>query len=544
MGAVERLVDRFFSSVGMPVLAEVHEEIPSAPHPVPMSFFNVGGGAPYWGGSGSDGSKSPYGLSNSGQSPILDHWYARQNARSAFHESTIARSIVERFADSVVDVGLKLDATPKSDLLGISPEEAERWSARVESLFDLWARDKRSSRDEQLTFYQSQRLAEVFTQRDNDWFCRLFYSPKNRQLLNPLQIQFLDPNQIRGFAYTSTYGYQSGGDGIVRDDRGREIGYKVYIRDKDGTYQPIEIPAFGKKSGRRFVLHGFQPEYAGQGRGYSRLTHALQEFENVTDFTLAQIKKAINQASFAMYVKPSKENDASNPVEDIADQRYGAAAAAVGATPDPGVVESIAGSPVNFYSIPEATFNQPGSAGVFNLREGEDLLPFKDSAPSASFDSFVNAFTSYLSSSVSMPLEVLLMKFGQNYSASRGALLLFWRVAMIWREELAADLLNPIYEEWLSGEIASGRVSAPGWNDPRIRKAWTSNNWIGAPLPNIDPQRTAEAEKAYASIGATDLDRIARDLNGSDGPTNRAKLARQLEELPEVPWNKSKRGAD
>jgi len=189
------------------------------------------------------------------------------------------------------------------------------------------------------------------------------------------------------------------------------------------------------------MLHGFNPEYAGQGRGFSRLSHAIQEFENLTDFTAAQIKKAINQSAITMYVKPSKDNDASNPLEEIL--------TTVGAGPMVGNTEALPETPaadisnvadIGFREMPEATFRVPGSVGVFSLKEGEDLAPFKDTAPSDSYERFVGAFLSHLSASVGMPLEVLLMKFSESYSASRASLILFWRVAELQR--LIKHMLN------------------------------------------------------------------------------------------------------
>ena len=55
-------------------------------------------------------------------------------------------------------------------------------------------------------------------------------------------------------------------------------------------------------------------------------------------------------------------------------------------------------------------------------------------------------------------------------------------------------------------------------------------------MPNIDPMRTAQADKTYIELGAQTLDRTARNLNGSDGQANRAKLAREFSELPAAPW--------
>lgn len=498
---------------------QIHAGLPTVPYS--QAFGNT-----HW-----DGSKWNFGLSATGQSPTLNHAYLRQNARSAYHDVPQAKALVDRYADTVVDCGLRLEPTPNSEILGLTPEKAEQWARKVETAFHSWASDKRVTRDESLTFYQMQRLMEVFQQRDNDYFVRLYYSD-DPKLLNPLQLSFIDPNQISDHACTSTYGFQESEDGIVKDEQGREVGYKVIVKTR-GEWKEKIVPAFDEKTNRKLMLHGFYPEYAGQKRGYSRIGHIIQEFENLTDFSSAQIKKAIIQSSITMFTEPSKDNPASNPFEDMA-YRYSAGPLTTQESVVPTVDET--GAIVGYQDMPEATFTRPGSIGIFNLMQGEKIKPFEHSAPSDSFQAFVDSFTSYLSASMSMPIEVLLMRFSQNYSASRAALMLFWRVAQIWRDELVSDMLTPIYEAWLSGEIAAGRVMAPGWSDPRLKAAWLGCVWNGAPMPNIDPQRTAEADKTYVELGATTLDRLSREHNGSNGAANRAKLQREFNELANPPW--------
>jgi len=493
----------------------------------------------WWGGAGSDGSKWPGGLSRSGLGPILHHWLLRINSRAAYHTSLQARAVVERHTDTVVDSGLRLNATPDFDVLGITPEQAEEWAADVEARFDHWARSKKATAAETMNFYQSQRMAGICQQRDGEYFVRFMYSAR-ADLLNPLQLGFVDPNQIQGAGHTSTYGYQSPvQDGIERDANGREIGYNVGIYQPDRRWEFRRIPAVGPRSQRRMMIHGYQPEYPGQGRGYPRLSHALQEFENITDYSASEIKKAIAQSSINMYVKPSKDNVASNPFEAIS--HTGPAGPVVPSAQGAALAEANGIDPadlVNYVRIPEATIAVPGSVGVFNLNEGEELKAFQNTSPAESFEGFVSTLAGHLSASLSIPIEVVLMKFAQNYSASRASLILFWRIAQIWREEMATDFLNPVYESWLAGEIAAGRVRAPGWTDPRLREAWVKNNWIGSPMPNIDPQKTAKSDQIYVEMGAQTLDRVAQNLNGSSGKANRAKLRRELAELSPVPWSK------
>jgi capsid protein len=357
------------------------------------------------------GAKWLEGLSDpSSTGTSLDHSALRAQARRKYHESVQARALVDRFADTVIDLGLRLEPAPMASVLGLTTERAEEWSKDVGDRFHLWASSRGSYRTEQMNFYQSQRLAEIQQQRENDYFARLYYN-RRRDLLNPLQVGFIDADQIVGDANTVTTGLQMADDGIVTDAAGREIGYKVQWIDQAGVYHSKTIPAVGARSGRRLMLHGFRPEYAGQRRGYSPIAHAIQEFELITDYTLAEVKKAINQSNLTMFVKPSKDQVASNPWEGILRPgTAGPAAAQYGATP----TDAPEGSqPLNiedylqYTPMPEAMHRAPGSVAMANLQEGEEVKPFESTAPKAEFDKFVDHFTSHLSASRSMPVEVL-----------------------------------------------------------------------------------------------------------------------------------------
>jgi capsid protein len=506
--------------------------------------LGYGGNYSYYSGK-SAGAKWDNGLSGYSNGVVLNHWQLRQQARKAMHESSQARGIVTRFADSVADKGLTLEPTPDADILGISIEEASKWSRKVGAKFNLWAKNKNQHRSGTLNFLQSHRLYQIGQHRDNDIFIRLYYS-KDRSLLNPLQFEFIDPSQIRGDSATTSFGVVGSHDGILRDDQGREKAYKVWVRkinkDKQSDeYKEVEIPRIGPKSGRIFMLHGFVPEYAGQRRGYSRLGSAIQDLENITDFTAAQIKKAISQSIISLFVKPSPGAPASNPLEDILTTRgVGPAGDSFQATAsNNGTITAADGSVqrVNHAEIPEATATVPGIMNIFNLEGGEDMKPFVNTAPAEGFETFVDSFTSYLAASQGMPIEVLKMQFGKNYSASRASLILFWRVAVQWREEMASDYLDPVYAAWLAEEIAMGKISAPGWSDPILKAAWLDARWAGSPMPNIDPMRTATAIQKHLEMGLTTFDRESRDNNGSSGSSNRAQIKRELQELPnEFPW--------
>lgn len=524
----ERIKQAFSSFFAAADLSAVGEVVTGADYGPGITANSSGG---YY-SAGGDGSGWPYGLTT-GASPVLDHTALRQNARVAYHDSMPARSMVERYADIVAGTGLRFESMPRHQLLGITPEEAEEIGTKITEAFDAYMASKTFSLIEDQTGYQSQRLVSLMQQRDGEYFARLSYSAR-ADLLNPLQVQFLDPSQIQGDTYTGTDGLPYCDSGIQYDSVGREIGYKIATYDyKTNQQKVVNVPRVGARSKRLLMLHGWQKEYPGQRRGYSRLAHALQAFDSFASFEHAHIRKAINDAAFTFYVKPPEDRPATNFLEDMTAGPVGP----YDAPNEPGTNDDNTWS-LNYSEINTVNM-RPDSAAVFNLKGGEDLQPYKGSTPAQNYDTFTDAFIKSLSASMSLPSEILLLQFKQNYSASLAALKLAWQVAEIWRQELVADYLAPIFEMWLRGEIAAGRVRAPGWSDPRMRQAWLAGDWVGFPMPAIDPLKAAKASETWAKLGATTLDRIARECNGSSGKSNRAKLKREYAEYIIPPWEES-----
>jgi len=482
------------------------------------------------------GGKYPMGIPGTGSGRTLSHYDLRINARERYHDTTQAKALVDRFVDVVVGTGLQIEPTPQADLLGITSEEAEAWARNVATRFRLWSESKNQHRSCNMTFTQYQKVYARGMQLDGENFTRLFYS-KDHGLLNPLQFEGLDPNQICGNAYTSTDGLSTSAqfnDGIRRDAQGREFEYTIWVPRTGVGYERVTIPARGEKSGRTFMLHGFVPDYNGQQRGYSRIGHAIQDFLNIADFEQAQVRKAINQSNLAFV----SENTQMSPGDPLAGMSKNVAGRPVSAT-SPATSSTDA---MTCNLLPEASFRIPGSTMVIAAQRGDTLKPVPNTAPADSYDKFLDALMSYLSASMSMPLEMLKLQFNSNYSASRAAILLFWRVAEQWRGELSTDCLDPVYEAWLTEEIAMGTIQAPGWFNPLMRAAWLSCLWIGQGAPDIDPTKTAKAVRERIEMGHTTMEREARNYNGSDATANRMKLRKEFEDYPHAPWELLKAG--
>jgi capsid protein len=100
---------------------------------------------------------------------------------------------------------------------------------------------------------------------------------------------------------------------------------------------------------------------------------------------------------------------------------------------------------------------------------------------------------------------------------------------------MTSDSNDVIYEMWLSGEIAAGRVKAPGWNNPILRRAWLKATWIGSSMPDIDQLRTAKGVKEYLKMQATTGERTSLEHNGSSFNDNLEKNKVSFAEMPVLP---------
>ena len=491
------------------------------------------------------GQKFPDGMSNPAATLNIDSAEIRQNVRTLSHTSLQMRALIERDIDTVIAQGLNLAPEPKHKILKISPEEIKDWGTDVKTRFELWAMDRRSSRNGMFNFFQAQRLMRKALNRDGELFIMLSYQ-KDPTLISPMRFTILDPDQIRDNAFLWTGNGSSvnsmNREGIIFNSDGEPTAYKVWVKDENGMENVVEVPRTGR-SGRVMMLHAItNQDYAGQLRGISPLSICVQDLENILDFTMAQVQKAINQSNIAFTTESESDDPAVDPMA-IIQPGFGPAAAAYGNTPKPPpeaqnvTDESL--EPV-YTSVPHTSVNRPGSIGVFSMPGRQKLKPFPDTSPSSAFNVFVDSYFAYISAATGKSVEETLMRFSNNYSASRATLILTWRIAEQRRWELDYYVFGPMYEMWLSEEIAAGRISAPGWMDPRLKAAWTSHRFNGLSMPVIDPVKTMQASKLALELGATTIADVAQEYNDSDAEANFIKLKSEYLDLPVPPWNNGK----
>jgi capsid protein len=96
------------------------------------------------------------------------------------------------------------------------------------------------------------------------------------------------------------------------------------------------------------------------------------------------------------------------------------------------------------------------------------------------------------------------------------------------RQWMAKEFCQPIYEEWLSQAVASGRIKAPGFFlDPAIRRAWSRAEWHGPAPGQIDPLKEVDAAGKRIELGLSTRERETIELTGGDFDQNLKQLARE-----------------
>ena len=161
----------------------------------------------------------------------------------------------------------------------------------------------------------------------------------------------------------------------------------------------------------------------------------------------------------------------------------------------------------------------PGN--VINLMPGEEATVPNLGRPNANFDPFFLAMLKQIGPALEIPFEVLVKHFSSSYSASRAALLDFWRIVRVRRDFMATYFCEPIKQLWFEEAVSTGRIPAPGFfADARLRQAYSRVSWIGDGPGSIDPEKEINAAIKRINAGVSTLEKEAAAYDGGDWEAN------------------------
>ena len=439
----------------------------------------------------------------------------RIRSRDLYTGGGLGRGAPATLTTNVVGWGIRPNPKIDKTMLGLSDEAAEEWQKIAKREFSLWAKSTMCDAARQNTFWELQELAFRSMLMSGDVFA-LFGQKPNARTPYQLVIRLIEADRVstpETNGESRAENTDSGGrivDGIEISADGEVVRYHI------ATYHPLQdetpeqitweaIDAYGKETGLPNVLHLMTVERPEQHRGIPFVSAMIVQVKQLDRYLDAELAASLVAAMLTVFIT----NDGSG--DDSYDSINDSISEDEKVTDDPMRIEL-------------------GNGNVYELPPGKKVDHIGENRAPTAFDSFVAQVITMIGSSMEIPYEVLMHRYDHNYTASRSAMLDFWKVVRRYRQHFIDRFNQPIYEQWLAEAVALGRIDAPGFfDDPAIRDAWCGCQWIGTSQGHVQPVQEATAAKIRMEAGISTGEQEAMEYNGGDWMDNIAQRGREIE---------------
>lgn len=434
----------------------------------------------------------------------------RERSRDLYMGTPIATGALKTLRTNVVGAGLKLKPQLDYEFLGLTEEEASKLEMQIEREFSLWADSVNCDLARLNNFYELQQLAFLSYIMCGDAFALLPYT-KRVGAPYDLRIQLIEADRVCNPYYKNFSDNISAG--VECNDNGEIIAYHIAnfhplsARRINNTWTRVE--AFGKKTGRRNVIHIMESERIGQRRGVPILAPVIESLKQLGRYTDAELMAAVVSGMFTVFIETQNPND--SPLGEMVSEEQRV---------DDGDQNSL----------------EMGNGAIVALAPGEKANIANPTRPNTGFDMFITSICRQIGTALEIPHDLLLKQFNASYSASRAALLEAWKMFKMRRTWLANDFCQPVYEEWLSEAVAKGRIYAPGFFDSEIiRKAYCNAEWSGPAQGQLDPVKEATAASIRVENGFSTRAKETQELTGGDFYKNHRQRVKEEKMRLEIP---------
>lgn len=439
--------------------------------------------------------------------------------------------------DSIVGEMFLLNSKPNYKVLGLDEVWAEEFQEEVEAKFTLYAESIRNFPDasRKMTLTGLTRLAvgihaaagEVLA--SVEWM-RSGYRPFSTAL------QMIDVDRL-GNPYNQMPSKNLRG-GVQMDNFGAPLGY--WIRnahpsdwmDPEG-YTWKYVPATrGQVTGnpgwdRPQMIHIVDYNRADQTRGVSAMVAALKEMRMTKNFRDVTLQAAVLQATYAATIE-------SDLPQEIALQQIGGGDfSALGnyAAEYLGQVAEYVGASRNIHF---------DGVKVPVFYPGTKMKLQNAGSPAGIGADFESSLLRYIAAILGVSYEELSKDYSKaNYSNLRAAIADTDRRMRVKKRNVADRFATIFYRLWLeealnAGEITAMPRNAPNWYDGLNQEAYSSCEWIGASMGQIDELKETQAAVLRINNGLatreSELARLGKDWRVVFRQLSREKkMAEELE---------------
>lgn len=507
------------AAVAAPAATDKQERAGLNVHAVPTGlrrgFRNIG----YGDHAASRTKKSLAGFTSRSYSPYRDILpflrELRSRSRQLYIGAPIACAALRALRTNVIGRGLRLHVKPDADALGMSAADAAAWARRVESAFQLWAGSRSCDFMGMHTFRELQQVAFLSMLQSGDAFCLFRAGKPTAWHPDELRLQLLEADRVCTENGTTCVQVPCGVelengnrvfDGVEISKSGGVAAY--WIADKhpaDGMALTWKrVPARGAKTGAPNILHLMHAERPEQLRGVPFIAVALEPVLQLGRYLNAEEVAALMETYMTGYITTEQADTPIMGNMGLADDENGEDAERDIAALEP----------------------EPGA--VHQLLPGEKITFNDPKRPGSQFDPFVTAVCKQIGAALEIPVDVLLKSYNSSYSASRAAMMDFWKTVTMYREWFVNDFCMPVYTEWLTQAVASGRIKADGFfADAMQRHAWLGQEWTGSACLQLDPVKEVKAMQMQVEMGWMTNEQATHQLTGGDFTDNIMQLQQE-----------------
>ena len=450
--------------------------------------------------------KSLLGWLHTGGSPdedIVEHAdVLRERSRDLYMGTPLAAAGLKTIRANVVGPMLRLSPSIDGDALGLTPEQEDAWERQAEREWGLWTKHCDAART--CTWGELQGLALLSALMSGDVFVALPMIRRSGSIYD-LRIQLIEADRI-----CDPWPMAPDADilaGVETGQYGEPVAYYV-ARYHPGGMPSLarlkqswkRVPAFGRRTGRRNLLHVYELERPEQRRGIPVLAPVIESLKQLGRYSDAELMAAVVSGMLTVFVT-SDVNPGLPGVIDAEEQVDAA----------------------------DTTSVELGNGSIVGLAPGEKVEPVNPARPNAGFEGFVLAICTQIGAALEVPVEILTKHFTTSYTAARAAFVEFWKAIRTRRAWFAARFCQPIYEEWLAEAVARGRLVARGFfEDLAIRAAWSNAEWYGPAQGQINEKVEAGAAAGRVAAGFSTMTRETAELTGQSWERVNAARAREL----------------
>ncbi len=445
----------------------------------------------------------------------------RERSRDAFMGVPMAAGAIETLDTNVIGEGLSPAPNVDGEALGLSPKDTATLNEELADKFEWWACDPRESDYEaKHSFYTLQHVAFQSMLLSGDCPVLFPLTPRPKTLFE-FRLRVLEADRIRNPTFQYATPQQNIFTGVELTSDGQLLAYHIAEQhplaamQSVGAFIPmgktIRVEPFGLKTGRRNMVLMMRPERPEQRRGVPILSVCLELLKQMGRYVDATVVAAVIQSYFTAFITSE--------------------------FPDPAIFDSLLTEEQKKEVFSLNPYNVQMGPGIVNfMRPGHAVNFSAPTQPQATFGEFTISVAKFIGAALGIPYEVLLKQYNASYSASRAALLDFWRRVRKYRALVIDQLCQPVYEEWLSDAIGLSRIENfhGDFNDPFVRRAMLRCIWTGSSAGSLDPQKEVAAADLKVTCGFSTIERESAELNGSNYRDNIDQQSTEQEEFDEA----------